>query len=120
MIDTKGPEISIAAAGRRAAAELSKATEALRNATVLSSTQTEALNRAIEALRYSRMNVYEKSVYRREQKRQAAIRSCKRYPPSHKNETLVNFQQGWREAMAGDTYPISELWDAVESEGGSE
>jgi hypothetical protein len=27
-----------------------------------------------------------------------------------------SFRQGWKEALEGDTYPISELWDGIDAE----
>jgi len=27
-----------------------------------------------------------------------------------------SFRQGWKEAMAGDTRPVSELWDGIDAE----
>ena len=27
-----------------------------------------------------------------------------------------SFSQGWKEAQAGDTFPISELWDGIDAE----
>ncbi len=27
-----------------------------------------------------------------------------------------SFRQGWREAMAGETRPVSELWDGIDAE----
>jgi len=28
----------------------------------------------------------------------------------------VSFRQGWKEAMAGETRPVSELWDGIDAE----
>jgi len=27
-----------------------------------------------------------------------------------------SFRQGWKEALEGETYPISELWDGIDAE----
>ena len=32
------------------------------------------------------------------------------------NDTLGNFQQGWKEAMTGQGSPVSSLWDDIDAE----
>ena len=33
-----------------------------------------------------------------------------------KCDTEDSFRQGWKEAMAGETRPVSELWDGIDAE----
>ncbi len=32
------------------------------------------------------------------------------------NPAEISFKQGWKEAMAGDTRPVSELWEGIDAE----
>ncbi len=34
----------------------------------------------------------------------------------HALDVVANFKQGWKEALTGQTHPVSELWDDVNNE----